>query len=57
MSSSNFYGVYTNMEAEMKALMDGLKLYYSFGLSDYELIIETDSKILVDMVKDSCESN
>ncbi|CAK9179688.1 unnamed protein product [Ilex paraguariensis] len=46
-----------NMEAEIRALLDGLKIYHNFGLSDYQLVTETDSQLLVDMVKGSIECN
>ena len=41
--ASRYYGIGTNMAAE---------LYHNFGLSKYQLIIETDSQILMNMVKD-----
>ena len=34
----------------MKALLSGLKLLQEYGLQVYDLIIESDSKLLVDMV-------
>ncbi|CAK9166787.1 unnamed protein product [Ilex paraguariensis] len=50
LAGSYFYGICTNMEAEIRALLNGISLMQEYGLQDYSLIIETDSKLLVDMV-------
>ncbi|CAK9139804.1 unnamed protein product [Ilex paraguariensis] len=42
-------------KAEANALLNGLLLYYKFCLSDYALISETDSQLLLDMVKGKLE--
>ena len=47
---SYYYGHCSNMEAEMKALLSGLLLLHDNGLEVYPSIIESDSKILVDMI-------
>ena len=51
LAGSYFYGICTNMEAEFRALQDGLCLLLGFGLEVYPIIIESDSKILVDMIQ------
>ncbi|CAK9188037.1 unnamed protein product [Ilex paraguariensis] len=45
-----FYGEGLNMRGEGMALLDGLRMYRSFGLEGYKLLIESDSQILVQMV-------
>lgn len=46
-----FYGLCSSVEAEMRALLDGLIMIRDFGLMEYSFLIESDSKLLVDMVK------
>ena len=45
------------MEAEIQALLSGLSLLRDYGLQDYDLIIETDSKMLVDMVNQRVQTS
>ncbi|CAK9153622.1 unnamed protein product [Ilex paraguariensis] len=47
---SYLYGICMNMEAKIKALRSDLHLLREYGLQDYEIIIETYSKLQVDMV-------
>ena len=51
LAGSYYYGVCANMEAEIKALLDGISMLQEYGLQVYQLVIEIDSKLLVDMVK------
>ncbi|CAK9178692.1 unnamed protein product [Ilex paraguariensis] len=51
LAGSYYYSICTNMEAEIQALLSGLVLLQEYGLQDYELIIETDSKMLADMIQ------
>ena len=50
---SNYYGVCTNMVAEFRALEEGLFLAIELGLELSELVVESDSKVLVEMLKKS----
>ena len=48
---SNFYGYATNMEAEFYAVRDGLRLCTELNLGLHTVIVESDSKVLVEMFK------
>ncbi|XP_077226257.1 uncharacterized protein LOC143859445 [Tasmannia lanceolata] len=43
-----FYGTSTNMVAEARALLDGLRLCKAFGIVN--LVVESDSKVLMDLI-------
>ncbi|CAK9170816.1 unnamed protein product [Ilex paraguariensis] len=45
------------MEAEIRALLSGLLLLQEHGPQDYELIIEIDSKMLVDVVNQKIKAS
>ena len=38
------------MQAECRALLDGLKLILQHSLEEYQIVIESDSQVLVQMV-------
>ena len=44
------YGNCSNMEAELRALSDGLVLLERYNLLGYKIQIETDSEVMVRMV-------
>ncbi|XP_077217986.1 uncharacterized protein LOC143852487 [Tasmannia lanceolata] len=43
-----FYGTSTNMVAEARALLDGLRLCKAFGFKNF--VVESDSKVLMDFI-------
>ncbi|KAK9268800.1 hypothetical protein L1049_000564 [Liquidambar formosana] len=53
-TTSNFYGYATNIVAECKAFLDGITTYRDMGLDPYKLIIESDSKLMVDCINGLC---
>ena len=50
LAASFFYGECTNMEAEFKALLNGLDLVERYGLLSSKILIESDSLVLVQSV-------
>ncbi|KAL3522606.1 hypothetical protein ACH5RR_015440 [Cinchona calisaya] len=48
---SNYYGHGSNLQAEMKASLDGISLYTTMGL--YNVAVELDSHILVNIITNS----
>ena len=53
---SNYYGFCSNMVAEFRALKDGIYLALEMGIDLSKLIVESDSKVLVDMLhRASCD--
>ncbi|CAK9150208.1 unnamed protein product, partial [Ilex paraguariensis] len=51
LAGSYYYGTCSHMEVEVLALLDGLLLVKDYGLEVYPLIIETDTQVLVDLIK------
>ena len=45
---SDFFGIKTSFQAEAMALLLGLQFYFNFKI--YNLFIECDSKVLVEMI-------
>ena len=50
LAAAAFYGEGSNMNAECRALLDGLKLVLKHDLGMHQFLIESDSQILVQMV-------
>ncbi|CAK9166868.1 unnamed protein product [Ilex paraguariensis] len=55
LAGSYYYGTCSNMEVEVLALLDGLLLVKDYGLEVYPLIIETDTQVLVDLIKQNAK--
>ncbi|CAK9175763.1 unnamed protein product, partial [Ilex paraguariensis] len=49
-AAASFYDRGSNMLAECKALLEGIKLFLRHDLMNYQLLIESDSQVLVGMV-------